>query len=40
MQPQPNVGLVRVLIQMVDSVGVELRCTALDAVHLVSFLKE
>lgn len=36
-QNQPQVRLVRVLIEMIDTIGVEQRAAAFDAVHFIAF---
>jgi len=40
MQDELAVGLVRVLVQMVDAVGVEQRATALDAMHHIILVEQ
>jgi len=40
MQNQPPVGFVRILVEVIDAIGVEQRRAALDAVHLVAFLEQ
>ena len=40
MQDQAPVRLVRILVQVVDAIGVEQRRAALDAVHLVAFVEQ
>jgi hypothetical protein len=39
-QDEPSTCDVRILIQMIDAVGIELRCPSLDAVDLVPFPEE
>ena len=40
MEHQPWIGFMRVLIEVVDPVGVETAGSSLDAVHLITLLKE
>jgi hypothetical protein len=40
MQRKPHVRLMRVLVQMVNTVGVEQRRAALESVHFVAFAKK
>ncbi len=40
MQDQAAVRFVRVLVEMIDAVGVEQRRTALDAVHFVTLAEQ
>ena len=39
-QDEPLLGFVRILVEVIDAVGVEQRRTALDAVHLVALLQQ
>jgi hypothetical protein len=40
MQPQADIGFVRILVKMIDPIGIEQRGATLDAMHLVAFGKQ